>query len=406
MRILFLTLSRTVDISSRGIYSDLIRKFRDEGNEVCVVSPLERRFGKRTYLEVSGDISLLRVRTLNILQTNILEKGLANLLIDRQYLRAIERYLSGVRFDLVLYSTPPVTFAKVVNAIKCRDGARSYLLLKDIFPQNAVDLDILRRSGFLHRMFREKEKRTYAVADAIGCMSPANVRYILAHNPALDPRTVHVNPNSIAPSTMRLSLDERRSVRTRHGIPSEMTVFIYGGNLGRPQGIDFMLDVLECNSQRGDAFFVVVGTGTEFSKVQAWFNQHRPTNALLLKGLPKEGYDQLVQSSDVGLVFLDGRFTIPNFPSRLLSYLECRLPVIAATDPNTDLGVIMEEGGFGFWSRSGDLNGINRHIEALCRDVRLRHSMGDRGLLYLLKNYHVDVSYNAVMEALSRQSRP
>jgi len=37
------------------------------------------------------------------------------------------------------------------------------------------------------------------------------------------------------------------------------------------------------------------------------------------------------------MIFLDYRFQIPNFPSRLLSYMAAGMPVIVATDPNTDM---------------------------------------------------------------------
>ena len=57
----------------------------------------------------------------------------------------------------------------------------------------------------------------------------------------------------------------------------------------------------------------------------------------------REEYDNLVQICDVGLIFLNARFTIPNFPSRLLSYTEIGKPVLAATDENTDIGKIIEE---------------------------------------------------------------
>lgn len=47
MNILFLTLVGSEDINERGIYNDLIRKFRDEGHKVFVISPFARRLKKR-----------------------------------------------------------------------------------------------------------------------------------------------------------------------------------------------------------------------------------------------------------------------------------------------------------------------------------------------------------------------
>ncbi|WP_435524943.1 hypothetical protein [Chryseobacterium indoltheticum] len=102
--------------------------------------------------------TILRVKTFNVLKTNIIEKGIGTLAIEYQYLNAIKKYLQNTKFDLVLYSTPPITFVKVIKYIKNRDGAFSYLLLKDIFPQNAVDMKMLKKDGVLHKMFLKKEK--------------------------------------------------------------------------------------------------------------------------------------------------------------------------------------------------------------------------------------------------------
>ena len=89
-----------------------------------------------------------------------------------------------------------------------------------------------------------------------------------------------------------------------------------------------------------DVFFLIVGDGTEFAKIEAYVNEDKPSNVKLMKRLPKEDYDKMVGACDVGMIFLDHRFTIPNFPSRLLSYMQAKIPVLACTDVNTDIGKI------------------------------------------------------------------
>ena len=118
MNIIFLTLSRISDVRSQDIYTDLMRKFRDEGHSVYIVTPHERKYGKKTELIESDGVKILGVRTLNIQKTNIIEKGIGTLLIELQYKSAIKKYLKGVKFDLVLYSTPPITFTKVIKFLK------------------------------------------------------------------------------------------------------------------------------------------------------------------------------------------------------------------------------------------------------------------------------------------------
>lgn len=397
MKLLFLTLVNIDNINERNIYTDLMWKFRNEGHEVYIITPAERRFKKKTTLTKQDGMTLLKIKILNFQKTNILEKGISTLLIQHQYLAGIKKYISGVRFDLILYSTPPITFTKVIRYVKLRDKAASYLLLKDIFPQDAVDLGMIKKGGLIHRYFRHKEKQLYYISDFIGCMSPANVDYIIRHNPEINPKIVEVNPNSIEPVFYSIVENEKTAIRERLGIPLDTTTFIYGGNLGKPQGIDFLLDVLSSNKERQDAFFVVVGSGTEFSKVQNWYAINTPENAILLDGLPKSEYDQLIQSCDVGLIFLDRRFTIPNFPSRLLSYLEYKMPVIAATDPNTDLGKIMEENKFGYWAESGDLLAMSQFINKFANNPNLISKMGEKGFDYMLANYTVSNSYTKIL---------
>lgn len=396
MNILFLTVSRIENIESRGIYTDLLRCFIKNGHKVHIVSPTERRFGKETQLIENSDHSILRVKTLNIQKTNIVEKGIGTILLEYQFEKAINKYYRDIKFDLVLYSTPPITLTRIIEKIKKRDGARTYLLLKDIFPQNAVDIGMMSKTGLLYKSFRKKESKLYQLSDFIGCMSPANVEFVLKHNPEIAADTVEVCPNSVE-LEIELPIIEKSDLKDKYGIPSDTTLFIYGGNLGKPQGLDFLLNVLDSNSSKKDRYFLVVGSGTEYSNISKWFEDNKPNNAQLISALPKQEYDELVRSSDVGLIFLDPRFTIPNYPSRLLSYLEYKMPVLMATDVNTDIGSIAQENGYGLWCENGDLEKFNSILDTLAGDPNLRTRMGEKGYQYLVENYTVEKSYEIIM---------
>lgn len=397
MNILFLTVSRITDINERGIYTDLIRKFRDEGHKIVIVSPSERRFNIQTNFSTKDGVQILNVKTLNIQKTNIFEKGISTILLEYQYMNAVKKYVHDVKFELILYSTPPITLTKVIKKIKLKDNAKTYLLLKDIFPQNAVDLGMIKKNGLLHRYFRKKEKKLYAVSDYIGCMSPANVTYLIKNNPQINPEIVEICPNSIEPKTFYKDSILKKLLFSKFGIPENSTVFIYGGNLGKPQGINFLLDILTSNASNNQVFFIIVGSGTEFNIVEQWFDKNHPKNALLITSLEKSEYDQLVGVCDVGLIFLDNRFTIPNYPSRLLSYLENKMPVIASTDTNSDVGIIAEENGFGFRVLSGDIKNFNKLIDYLTSNKNIIEEMGKKGHEFLMLNYLVENSYNAIM---------
>ena len=413
MNVLFLTLLDFESVYERNIYTDLLREFLKHGHHVYTVSPVERRRRRKTHLAIEGNSVILRLRTGNMQKTSIIEKGISTVLIEPLYISSIKRYFENVKFDLVLYSTPPITLCRAVEYVKKRDCARTYLLLKDIFPQNAVDIGLLSKTGLkglLYRYFRKKEKRLYEITDTIGCKSTANEEYVLRHNPEVRKRNeaaqkqtshsiVEVCPNSIEPVDLSVTPEERREIRNKYHIPLDRTVFVYGGNLGKPQGIDFMLKCLHSQKSNDKVFFLIVGNGTEYGRIERYIEKYHPENIALRQWIPKEEYDKVIAACDVGMIFLDHRFTIPNFPSRLLGYMSAKLPVLAVTDRVTDIGKVIVDGGFGWWCESDTPYSFDR----LVNNITILPGNKNKGLKgYSLLNSEFSVSqiYSEIMKSM------
>lgn len=396
MNIIFLTLVRIANIEDRSLYHDLMRKFRDEGHTVYIVSPSERRLGLETKLTESVGVHILNVRTLNVQKTNIVEKGMGTLLMESQFKKAIKKHLGGVKFDLITYSTPPITLTNVVKYLKKENPkAVSYLQLKDIFPQNAVDIGMFSSSSPFYKFFRRKEKELYKASDYIGCMSPANVEFVLKHNPEISAGRVEVAPNSLELNDNHNDNENPIFIKEKYGLPIDKPIFIYGGNLGKPQGIPFLIECLNANANRPDCHILVIGTGTELPSLKAWYEEKKPGSVTVMNGLPKADYDQLVKACDAGLIFLDHRFTIPNYPSRLLSYLENKMPVLCATDPNCDMGPIAEANGYGYWCESNSVEAFTAILDKMIHSDII--AMGEKGFEFLRQNYLVENTYDAIM---------
>lgn len=400
MNLLFLTLLDFDSINEHNIYTDLLREFCNHGHKVYVISPIERRSGKQPRIIHGKNSTILKLRIGNTQKTNIIEKGISTITLESIFIKGIKRHFSDVKFDLIMYSTPPITFQRAVEYVKRRDAAKTYLLLKDIFPQNAVDIGMLSKNGWkglIYKYFRKKEKRLYEISDHIGCMSEANCKYILRHNPEINPEKVEVCPNCIEVQDMSLTLEERNNMRNKYGIPLDKIVFVYGGNLGKPQGIPFLVECLKTQLKNEQAFFLIVGDGTEFNVLAAFFEKYKPKNMKLMKRIPKDDYDRMIAACDVGMIFLDHRFTIPNFPSRLLSYMQANLPVLAVTDPNTDIGKVIVEGGFGWWCESGkdNLLGFISLIQNIISLKLLTYQKTTRS--FLEKEYCIKKAYTIII---------
>lgn len=400
MNILFLSLGRYWSVNEHEIYTDLLREFIKNGDKVYILSPIERREHKKAEVIEEKNSQIIKVKIGNIQKTNILEKGISTLLVEYQFLAALKRHWKDVRFDLVLYPTPPITFVKVVRYIKKRDQATAYLMLKDIFPQNAVDIGILRKKGILgviYRYFRRKEKKLYQISDRIGCMSQANAAYIIRNNPDIDPCKVEICPNAIEPRFLSISSEEKIRLRETYGLPTDQKIFIYGGNLGKPQGINFIIECIKKCREIKEAYFMIVGSGTEFQKLEQFVKSERPQNIKLLSSIPRDEFERLTAACDIGLIFLDHRFTIPNFPSRLLSYMQAGLPALAATDVNTDIGKVIEQENIGYWCESADLDTFQSLVQKLAHE---ENGFADPRKV-LQEKYSVQVAFRTIMEGLS-----
>lgn len=398
MNVLLLTLLDFKSLEEHNIYSDLLREFARNGHSIYVVSPTERRNHEQSYLIKTKNATILKVKTGNITKCNIVEKGISTILIQEIFINGIKDYFSNTRFDLLLYSTPPVTFEKVIKFVKKRDHTNTYLLLKDIFPQNAVDINLLSKKGIrgiAYRFFRKKEKELYQISDYIGCMSQANVDYILKHNPEVNSNKVEICPNSIEVIEYYEEIEKREKIQREYGIPIDRKVFVYGGNLGKPQGIEFIISCLDTQKENAGVYFLIIGDGTEYYKLNAYITQCGIKNVKIIKTLPQREYNRILTICDVGMIFLDYRFSIPNFPSRILSYMQAKIPVLACTDCNTDIGRIVVDNNFGWWCESNSEKAFNKKISEICLLKNIKE-YGNYGFEYLKKEYSVKRSYDII----------
>ncbi len=400
LNILFISLVIIKNLEKRGIYPDLIKYFISQGHHVTILSPVERREKNEGEIIEGEGYTNIRYKTLNNTKTNYVEKLVSTFVIDFLLKRAVEKSVKGP-IDIAVYATPPITLTRTISYIKQRFQVPCYLLLKDIFPDNIADLGLLSKKSIFYKYFRKKEKHLYSLSDYIGCMSPANVDYLLKNNQELNPEVVEVNPNTIMPVEPFKDKKIIAGLKSKYHISDQAKVFFYGGNLGKPQMIDFLIEVMQSNLKNADVHFLIVGTGTEYNKLNKWVTNFKPDNVTLLSFVPKTEYDVLVTVGDVGLVLLDNRFKIPNFPNRILSYMENYMPVLSATDIHTDIGKIAQHNGFGYWCESGDLNAMNELINAFVNmDQITFEQMGKTGNKFLKDNYLIDRTYNAIVSKI------
>ncbi len=396
MNVLFLTMNSFTGIDMHNIYTDLMKEFIAHGHRPYIVTPREKKTGEHTHLVDYDTYSLLKVQIGNTSDVSLIEKGISTVTLSSRFYHAVKKHLGHLKFDLILYSTPPITLAEPVKRLKKLFGCPTYLMLKDIFPQNAVDLRMFSRKSPIYTYFAAKEKMLYRYSDRIGCMSKANVEFLKMNHPQIPAEKIGICPNGIIPSAPIDRTEEKKALREKYGIPAEATVYLYGGNLGKPQAIPHLVECLRQNQNRPDRYFIVCGNGSEFGLLESYIQKEQPENVKLIDFLPKAEYDALVRGCDAGLLFLDHRFTIPNYPSRILSYMEYGMPVIACTDKNTDVGTDAFENGYGLWCQSKDPADFTACVDQMNQADQA--AMGAAARAYLETHFTARHCYRIIMD--------
>ena len=382
MNILFISMS--LELGCKDLYCDLIDSLLKRNHKITVVRSLPN-ITYTTFQQQESGLSVLDVKTGDPFSQNLLKKGLNQIMIGTYLKRAIKEYLSKESFDLILYATPPVTLAGVVKFCKEKYHAKTFLMLKDIFPQNAVDLEMMSKTGIIYKYFRNQEKKYYKYSDYIGCMSQANLEYVLKHNPEVKKEKVHIFPNSIEIDfTGKTIFNE------------DKTVFMFGGNLGKPQNISFLIDLSRRLKGYSKAEFIIVGGGTEQGKIIEYVTNEKPANLKFNRRLPQEEYEKLLQTADVGLISLDPRFTIPNVPSRMQSYMKLKKPILAITDTATDIKTMILDNDCGWWCDARKLSDAEKIVKTICENKENQKKKGLNGFEFLKREFNVELNADKI----------
>jgi O26-antigen biosynthesis N-acetyl-L-fucosamine transferase len=368
--------------SSARLMHDLGMELHRQGNEVIVLTPTEA-IADNFELSIEDDLLVARVKTGQI-------KGAGRVLrCYREATLSATMWQKGKSFfqkhpcDLIIYYSPSIFFGSLVRKLKALWGCPAYLILRDIFPQWAVDMGILRK-GLIHRFFRTKELEQYAAADLIGVQSPANLEYfnreLSGHPYKLE---VLYNWATLDSVTARHS-----DYRARLGLQDKV-VFFYGGNIGVAQDMDNILRLARSVRPNPRFFFLLVGDGSEVERLKAITAAEQLNNIKLLPAVEQTEYQTMLAEFDVGLVSLDRRLKTQNYPGKILGYMQCSMPILGSLNRGNDLRDLLERHEAGLCCLNGNDELLRAAALRLANDAALRHRLGQNARRLLERYFTV-----------------
>lgn len=401
--ILFIFSRHSENPKDSTLTKDMSDEFFRQGHQVKVVTMLEKKHKRKTQLNIENGYPVLRVKTGNYFDSpGKIEKGITALTMPRELEKAIKKYFKDEKFDLIYTHTPFVSNAKLINNLKEYYRCKACLHLWDIFPQNAKDINLL-NNRILLKFFEVQEQKMYDAFDYIGCMSKGNLEYMKKRdkNIKLDKYFILKNWAQIK----QKSIFNKKLIREKYGYTENDFICIFGGNMGKPQKLENILELAKKSLIDKDIKFLFIGKGTERHWLEDKVRNEKISNVKFLDYVPREDYELITAACDIGLVSLDERFTVPNFPSKTTDYFKLELPILASLDSCAakDYGkFLQDEVKGGLFALAGKVDELYNQLLKLKNNSELKIELGENGRQYYENELGVEKAYKTIMRQIKK----
>jgi len=367
-------------IASAKLIDDLAREFHRLGHEVIVAAPDNAIIQDCEVTEESG-FKVVRIKAGEIKSASLLLRACREVMLSRVMWRKGKDFFRQNPCDLIVYYSPTIFFGSLVTRLKRLYGCPSYLILRDIFPQWAVDAGVLRRGELAHRFLEHMAKLNYNAATVIGVQTPANLEYFSEQGLATKYRLEVLYNWAAKTNGHGLPGD---GYRNRLGLKNKI-VFFYGGNIGVAQDLDNIVRLAETLRGEKNAFFLLVGDGSEVSRLKGIIAAKGLANIAILPPVDQDAYLEMLAEFDVGLVSLDRGLRTQNFPGKILSYMNQAKPILASINVGNDLKDLLEKHDAGLVCMNGEDEQFEIMARRLLTDQELRARLG-RNARAMLEN--------------------
>ena len=378
--VVLLTTKYAENKADAWLTNEMVYSLRDDGYKMhAVVFSWLRDDPGSSVKEIDG-VNVIRIKLFEFFyRTGFIGTALKVFLFPYWARIVIKRHVK--RCDLLIANTPCVTIVGLASFFRRNYGAKSYLVLWDFFPFYLKDLGAIKNKLFF-AFFQRLESRMYRSFDRIGCMTNGNVKFLMENYAGIEKSRVEILP--LWAKIKSVPVIEKAVVRAKYGLPEDKVIAIYGGAMSIVQELDNLLKLAHLSLKSNDnVCFIFIGRGTERDRLERQAAADGLSNVIFLDYVPREEYEDVVLASDINLISLSRKLSVPSFPSKSVDYFKVSLPILASLDAVTDFGSILQNDiKAGLAVIAGDHCALHEKLVVLASDASLRKEMGEAGRRY------------------------
>ncbi len=379
------------------LLADLTSVFLEQGIDVTVLVPSSDQDQSLIFSEING-CQIICVRALKTKDVGYFYRAFSewfNPWLMWLRLRRDGRFM-GESFHGIIWYSPTIFWGPLIKRLKEHFSCKTYLILRDIFPDWAMHLGLIQK-GLSFSILKRIEKDQYLLADYIGVQSPNNLTYFNKNYPQYSSKS-QVLWNWVKPvkkttrlGALPLGLEENFFKKT---------IFVYVGNLGVSQDPKRLLELAEHLRAREDLGFLVIGRGSYYQKLKEQVRTLGLSSFVILDEISPDLLPSILDKCAVGIVLLDARHLTHNIPGKLITYLQSGLPVLAAINPGNDLVELIHQNQIGAAYTGNELSIFSEIAINLVEEIKIDEKISARTRAFAEKQFSALDTVKQISESL------
>ncbi|HGL4294448.1 TPA: glycosyltransferase family 4 protein [Citrobacter sedlakii] len=379
------------------MFHELAVQLVKNGHEVTVLTPRINQ-KKKLVISLLDGVTIWNFKSGRIKDAPFIIRGINESVLSYRAWASIKPLVNKNTFDGIIYYSPSIFFGRVIKKLKTRIKCKSYLVLRDIFPQWAIDSGLLKPYSPITLYFKYFEKVCYEHADYIGLMSQANIENFKGKNKSKCEVLYNWADTSIPTREKQFF-----SIRDKYNLQNKV-VFFYGGNIGHAQDMGNLIRLAKNMHHMTSAHFLFIGQGDEVELIIKMANGLNLENFTYIPSVNQQHYREILTEVDIGLFSLAYTHTFHNFPGKLLSYMAYSLPILGSVNPGNDLINVINNHEAGLITINGQDDLLYENAMKLLSDHELRERIGMSGRKLLIKKFSVKAAASLIERKFQNES--
>lgn len=377
---------------------DLSREFIRQGHSLCVLLP-EPEQDEAWRLEEFDGVQVLRLKAPRTKDIGYVRRTLAEFFMPLAMARCLRKSpLADEVWDGVVWYSPSIFHGPLVSRIKNSSRCKSYLIIRDIFPEWAVDMGLMGR-GLPYHFFSLIAHYQYSLADTIGVQTPGNLGYFN------DWKNNSAHRLEVLNNWLDEAVDKPCSIQISKTLFAGRKIFVYAGNMGIAQGMDIILDLAERMLPNQEVGFLFVGRGSDAERLRRIALERGLLNVIFFDEIHPDEIPNLYAQCAVGLVALDARHKSHNIPGKFLTYMQSGLPVLANVNAGNDLASLIRSEQVGQVCESNQIEELHALADVLLQQLDGDASIVERCRKLFSKEFSVTQAVTQILAAFNAKDK-